>query len=932
MISSLLGTWVSGLIQSTISVHEVISCSNQDAMNPETNFYLRNLTYDAKIPKIFDEKTGIVRKAVNFFFYIVVDVTSTTPPGAAGFNFRHPCVFWFGENYPHSSIYERKPRLLSSFADQDSTYTAQPKFGWFQTLQMSNSTDLARAFNQLQTRPWSLYSHSPEVLSADIGERPQLPLVPINKLLSISANQFNPANKSLGIFDTFTTKYWLDVDVNAETGNFTIHGFQPVPFYQKENENLDDILAKKINEAVVEVTKIDKSLLLDTEVTNFEIANFFAKVNKVMNKMPYGAIHFDKIDHVAKKYKLTLQYGHDSRIDASSGFPSMGLRQLIEQTQLDNSFLRFSNFSSNLTKATITQGFRVFPERSSTKLQFPVAALIGRILFPFGVSFLLPIFVVTLVKEKEEKILVMMKMNGSGYFFDIELFTRTEPTVLLLVFFVWGHAQNSLVFFFSSMYNRSRFALVSVFLLILCGVIISLTTERLFNGKTIPTAYYLCRALGVMNEDAYVSSRTPYNLSRIVPGNEVFTILIYLSVESVFFFLASLYLSSVLPSEFGVQKPWYFPFQYLTGRSRSRTRKTANLEKGAILNESELNFEDQDVKDERARVLKGDITTNCPLIMKNMRKVYASRGGMGPKVAVKNVTLAVDEGVIFGLLGPNGAGKTTLISMLTGLYQQTSGEAILAGFDIKTETDLVYQKIGICPQFDILWDDLTLGEHLYFYARLKGVEISKEKDAVMKCLEQVSLVPFKDRLTKGLSGGEKRRLSIAISLVGSPSVVFLDEPTTGLDPEVRRLIWNIINGAREGKTVILTTHSMEEAEALCQRIGIMAKGSLRCLGNTLRLKELYGSGFKLFFNSKAEDTERASQFTQSLLPNGWKKMDAFTTNSSYEFPACKGSISKLFKEIEFGKKENGILDFGISQTTLEEVFLKIISESDAQAD
>ncbi|KAI8606813.1 P-loop containing nucleoside triphosphate hydrolase protein, partial [Chytriomyces sp. MP71] len=220
-----------------------------------------------------------------------------------------------------------------------------------------------------------------------------------------------------------------------------------------------------------------------------------------------------------------------------------------------------------------------------------------------------------------------------------------------------------------------------------------------------------------------------------------------------------------------------------------------------------------------------------------MKKVYPGRKGLGPKIAVRDVTFAEERGVIFGLLGPNGAGKTTLINILTGLYESSAGEARLAGFDVKTETASVYNQIGVCPQFDILWEDLTIEEHLYFYARLKGVGRGNEAEAVERSLEQVSLTSLRKRLSKNLSGGEKRRLSIAIALVGDPAVVFLDEPTTGLDPEVRRLIWNIIQGARENKTIILTTHSMEEAEALCQRIGIMAKGSLRCVAQPLRLKE-----------------------------------------------------------------------------------------------
>ena len=194
------------------------------------------------------------------------------------------------------------------------------------------------------------------------------------------------------------------------------------------------------------------------------------------------------------------------------------------------------------------------------------------------------------------------------------------------------------------------------------------------------------------------------------------------------------------------------------------------------------------------------------------------------------------------------------------------------------------------------------------------------------------MTAFEDRLTKGLSGGEKRRLSIAISLLGNPAVVFLDEPTTGLDPEVRRLIWNIVNNARIGRTVVLTTHSMEEAEALCQRIGIMAKGTLRCLANPTRLKDLYGPGFRIFANSHEQDTPRAAKYIESLLPAGWKKIDSFATNSSYEFPSVKGILSSMFATIESEKSENGILDWGIGQTTLEEVFIRLISEDDASAE
>ena len=224
-----------------------------------------------------------------------------------------------------------------------------------------------------------------------------------------------------------------------------------------------------------------------------------------------------------------------------------------------------------------------------------------------------------------------------------------------------------------------------------------------------------------------------------------------------------------------------------------------------------------------------------------------------------------------------------------------------------------------------------MGEHLYFYARLKGVTAAEERTAVLASLNAVSLLPFENRLTKGLSGGEKRRLSIAIALVGNPGIVFLDEPTTGLDISVRRMIWDIISHAKQGRTIVLTTHSMEEAEILCARIGIMAKGTLRCIGGQIRLKELYGRGFKITFAARPENVDRASRYIASLLPADAKRLDAFVTSESWEFETSPGLIQHLFEDIEAHKHEHGIDDWGLSQTSLEEVFLRIIQDDDADA-
>lgn len=237
-----------------------------------------------------------------------------------------------------------------------------------------------------------------------------------------------------------------------------------------------------------------------------------------------------------------------------------------------------------------------------------------------------------------------------------------------------------------------------------------------------------------------------------------------------------------------------------------------------------------------------------PLVVKDIRKVYP--GVVRPIIANKNITMTVKNGELFGLLGPNGAGKTTLITQLTGFYEPTNGNAWIGGFDIKTQLDIVRLQIGVCPQFDVLWDSLNVEEHLQFYARLKGVHPEDEEALINKILEEVQLTPERYLMTSELPLGMRRRLSIAISMVSMPKIVFLDEPTTGLDPDTRRQLWNILQDCKKDKNraMVLTTHSMEEADVLCNRIGIVNKGVLRCIGTQNRLKTLYGGGYHLYIN------------------------------------------------------------------------------------
>ena len=206
--------------------------------------------------------------------------------------------------------------------------------------------------------------------------------------------------------------------------------------------------------------------------------------------------------------------------------------------------------------------------------------------------------------------------------------------------------------------------------------------------------------------------------------------------------------------------------------------------------------------------------------------------------AVKGVDFEVRAGEIFGLLGPNGAGKSTLIRMMTTLIPVTEGVAKVAGFDVMREPDEVRKIIGVIPQAMTSDPDLTLEENLSIYAKLYGVPKAERVRNIADVLEAVDLTKWRDAQTKTLSGGMRRRLEIARGLVHSPKIFFLDEPTTGLDPVSRIAVWEMLNNLKRERnlTMLLTTHYMEEADKLCDRIAIVDHGKLVAIGTPEELK------------------------------------------------------------------------------------------------
>jgi len=267
--------------------------------------------------------------------------------------------------------------------------------------------------------------------------------------------------------------------------------------------------------------------------------------------------------------------------------------------------------------------------------------------------------------------------------------------------------------------------------------------------------------------------------------------------------------------------------------------------------------------------------------------------------------------------------NSTTCNMLCGYFSPTSGTARISGYDIRDDIDVVHLLMGVCPQDNIIWEDLTGAEHLLFFGRLKNLSGAELDAEVAHRLKQVDLYSVRNKKAGQYSGGMKRRLCVAIALVGRPKVVLLDEPSTGLDPKARTNLWSVIRTAKKRSCLLLTTHSMEEAEALCDRVGIFVNGEMKSIGTPARLKTKFGENFKLTITCAIEDEQQLEEMIATQLPQATLFNAPVAGTKSYQLPRSKTNLSDVFAAVQSWYGKIKITDWGLSNITLEEVFLQI---------
>ncbi|XP_007428699.1 ATP-binding cassette sub-family A member 1 [Python bivittatus] len=550
------------------------------------------------------------------------------------------------------------------------------------------------------------------------------------------------------------------------------------------------------------------------------------------------------------------------------------------------------------------------------------------------------------------------------------LLPYSDPTVIFIFLSLFGVVTISQCFLISTFFSRANIATA-------CGGIIYFTlylpyvvcvawqthisfSVRVFASLLSPVAFgFGCEYISLFEEQGIGLQWDNLFESPVEEDSfNLTTSVCMMLLDSLLYGTMTWYIESVFPGQYGIPRPWYFPFMksYWFGEESGGQWLPSHAA-------------------ESCEICMEEEPSHLPLgvSIENLVKVYCE----GKKPAIDGLTLNFYEGQITSFLGHNGAGKTTTMSILTGLFPPTSGTAFILGKDIRSELSTIRKNLGVCPQHNVLFDELTVEEHIWFYARLKGLS----EKLVKKEMEQMAIdvgLPHKLRSkTSKLSGGMQRKLSVALAFVGGSKVVILDEPTAGVDPYSRRGIWELLLKYRQGRTIILSTHHMDEADILGDRIAIISHGKLCCVGSSLFLKNQLGTGYYLTLVKKDVDSSLSSCRNSSSTISYLKKDDSVSQSSSdaglgsdhesdtptidvsaisnlimkhvpearlvedigheltYVLPyeaAREGAFVELFHEIDDRLSDLGISSYGISETTLEEIFLKVADENGVDAE
>uniref|UniRef100_A0A8B9YPL7 ABC transporter domain-containing protein n=1 Tax=Bos mutus grunniens TaxID=30521 RepID=A0A8B9YPL7_BOSMU len=389
-----------------------------------------------------------------------------------------------------------------------------------------------------------------------------------------------------------------------------------------------------------------------------------------------------------------------------------------------------------------------------------------------------------------------------------------------------------------------------------------------------------------------------------------------LVIDAFLYGLVTWYIEAVFPGQYGMPQPWYFFLMHSYWFSKPRIKIKKEEMNDSVITQNKY-FEA-----EPTGLVAG-------IKIKHLYK-------KNTLVIINNMSLNLYKGQITILLGQNGAGKTTALSILTGHYPPTRGEVFIDGYDITKNITEIRENLGFCPQGDLLFNDLTLSEHLFFYSMVKNIHQKMSSNEINHILSTFDLLEKRDTFSKSLSGGTKRKLSIIIALLGGSKVLRKKEWGRAGRRDTKNgflttATWDILQQFKHDRTILLTTHYMDEADILGDRIAIMVKGTLQCCGSSIFLKKTYGAGYHIVMEREPHcDLGKICAIIESHIPDAILE-SYLGAELSFILPKEHAHrFEALFNDLEMKKGELGVANFGASITTMEEVFLKVNKLADSE--
>ncbi|KAG6587048.1 ATP-binding Cassette (ABC) Superfamily [Phytophthora cinnamomi] len=521
------------------------------------------------------------------------------------------------------------------------------------------------------------------------------------------------------------------------------------------------------------------------------------------------------------------------------------------------------------------------------------------------------------------------------------LFPNSDPVLIFLFFLLFSLSVLAFGFFISTFFSRSRTGSFAGMVLFFFMYFVSsgFSSTSSIGSKTgaciMPPVALSFGVQSLATAESTGVGMSFGSINTVVDNFKFGSSIGMLFFDIILYTLLGLYLEKVIPREYGTVEKWYFPLQPSYWLSSFRAKKClskVNDIANNVVNGSHAMLAIENPNMEVAsEELRHQERSGEALVIRDIKKEFVVPGGI--KRAVRGVSLAMYKDQITCLLGHNGAGKTTLISMLTGMVAPSAGDASFRGLSLVQDMAEIRQSLGLCFQHDVLYSELTVEEHLLFYGRVKGYRGAALREEVNTKITEVGLTEKRHVFAGSLSGGMKRKLSVAICLLGDSSLVFLDEPTSGMDPYSRRSTWEILLNNRANRVMVLTTHFMDEADILGDRIAIMAEGQLRCCGSSLFLKNRFGAGYNFTLVKSSDPAAPCKEAQlQSLITErvpSAKVLSNVGAEIAFQLPLdSTASFPTLFEELDSKMGDLGVLSYGISVTTLEEVFIKVAEAND----